>query len=168
MTRLRRPVRVAVQGRHGVGAATLRTALASHGVSLTTDPVADVRVLVAVEALKPEERASLTDGPATIIVLNKADLCRSLPDGPIASATRIAAALQADTGTATVAMSALLAVAGSGSMDDETLGALRVLTRVPADLSTVDAFVTAEHPLSEGVRAPSAATGWTDSAWHTR
>ena len=37
-------------------------------------------------------------------------------------------------------------------MDDETLGALRVLTRAPADLGTVDAFVTAEHPLSEAVR----------------
>jgi hypothetical protein len=121
-------------------------------VRLTTDSVADIRVLVAVEALKPEERASLTDGPATIVVLNKADLCRSLPDGPIAEANRRAVAVQADTGVRVVAMSALLAVAGSGPMDAETLAALQVLTRVPADLSTVDAFVTAEHSLSGDVR----------------
>lgn len=149
---LRRPVRVAVAGRRGTGAATLRAALSAHGVNLTTDPLADVRVLVAVEALKPEERVSLTGSPATIVVLNKADLCRSRPDGPFAEANRRAAAVQADTGVRAVAMSALLAVAGSSPMAEETLQALQVLTRAPADLSTVDAFTTAEHPLAGEVR----------------
>ncbi|MET4427008.1 hypothetical protein [Mycolicibacterium sp. 624] len=152
ISRLRSPVCVAVRGRRGAGVATMRAALTIRGVCTTPDPHADVRVLVAVEALKPEERARLAAGTDTIVVLNKADLCRALPDGPMAEANRRAGRIQADTGVPTIAMSALLAVAGCGPMEDETLRALRVLTRAPADLSSVDAFVTAEHHLSAHTR----------------
>jgi hypothetical protein len=139
-------------GRRGVGVTTMRAALGARDVCVTPDGVADVRVLVVVEAVKPEERAWLTGGPATVIVLNKADLCRSRPDGPIAEANRRAAAIESDTGVPTIAMSALLAVAGCEPVSNETLDVLQVLARAPADLSSVDAFVTGAHVLSGDAR----------------
>jgi hypothetical protein len=141
-----------VSGRRGVGVTTVCEALGARGVCVTTDGDADVRVLVVVETLKPEERVRLADGVA-VVVLNKADLCRSRPDGPIAEANRLAAAIQGQTGARTIAMSALLAVAGRGPVDAETVDALHTLCRAPADLSSVDAFVAVEHPLSAGTRA---------------
>lgn len=116
---------------------------------VTPDRDADVRVHVVVEALKPEERALLRG--VSVIVLNKADLW-SAPDGSIAEATRRAARIQSDTGVRAVAMSALLAVAGAAPLDDATVEALQTLTRAPADLSSVDAFVATEHPLSADTR----------------
>jgi hypothetical protein len=137
----------------------LRAALTARGVAVTLDDDADVRVRVVVEALKSEERDELTGRPPAVVVLNKlvvlnkADLCRTLPDGTFAEAHHRAAVIQSDTGVRTIAVSALLAGAGCGPIDDETLGALRVLCRTPADLRGVDAFVAGEHQLGSAARA---------------
>ena len=57
---------------------------------------------------------------------------------------------QALTGAPTVPMVGLLAVA---TLDDELIAALRVLTAEPADLTSTDGFLSAEHSLPRDVRA---------------
>ncbi|WP_238890329.1 hypothetical protein [Mycobacterium sp. IDR2000157661] len=149
--RLRAPVRVAVQGRHGVGTSTVAAALAGAGVSVTPDPeLADVGVVVIAEVLKPEDRALLDAlGRPGVVVLNKADACGFGSGGPMALARRRAAEYRARAGAPVVAMSALLA---DVTLDDELIGALRALVHAPADLSSADAFTSGLHLVSEPVR----------------
>ncbi|MGO4446988.1 hypothetical protein AB4Z42_26915 [Mycobacterium sp. 2YAF39] len=145
------PVRVAVEGRRGVGRTTVAAALTCSGVAVSTDAAdADVAVHVIAEVLKPEDRlaVSRSDRP-TAIVLNKADLTAYGVDGPLAVAQRHAAAIGASTNTPTVAMVGLLAAA---ELDDELMAALRTLVDTPADLASTDAFVRCEHPLSAQMR----------------
>ncbi len=149
--RIAEPVRVAVVGRDGVGRDTVARSLSAAGVAVTTDAsVADVRVVVIAEALKPEDRALLdaADAPA-ITVLNKADLTGLGGRGPLALAHRRAAACRAITGVPTVPMVALLAVA---ELDDELIRALQTLVMHPANLSSTDAFVGTDHELAPEVR----------------
>ncbi len=144
---LRRPLRVSVRGRDGVGRRTVAAALAAAGVTLADgEAAADVDVVVVAEALKPEDRAMC---PA-LFVLNKADLAGFGAGGPIAVADRRAARIRGLTGVPTVPMVSLLAVAAP---DDELVAALRVLTAEPADLTSTDGFLTAEHSLPRAVRA---------------
>ena len=84
------------------------------------------------------------------MVLNKADLAGFGAGGPIAVADRRAARIRGLTGVPTVPMVSLLAVAAP---DDELVAALRVLTAEPADLTSTDGFLTAEHSLPRAVRA---------------
>ena len=145
------PLHVAVRGRSGVGCATVSAALTDAGVAVTTDAAAaDVSVLVIAETLKPEDRAIVmqSDRP-TVVVLNKADLSGFGAAGPLALAHRRAADIRAATGSPTVAMVGLLAIA---ELDDELLGALQTLVRAPADLTSTDAFVASDHPLQREVR----------------
>ena len=144
------PLRVAVRGRDGVGRSTVAAALAGAGLRVVDcgEP-ADVDVVVVTEALKPEDRAMLTTGPV-VVVLNKADLSGFGAGGPLAVADQRAADYQALTGVPTVPMVALLAIA---TLDDELIGALRLLTAEPADLSSTDGFVSGEHRLPSAVRA---------------
>lgn len=154
------PLRVAVRGRDGVGRGTVAAALAGAGVSLDNgdDDDADVDVVVVAEALKPEDRAMIgLDLPCssrprrpTLVVLNKADLAGFGAGGPLAIADRRAAEIRALTGAPTVSMVALLACAVP---DDELVDALRALTAEPADLTSTDGFLSAEHGLSRGARA---------------
>jgi hypothetical protein len=88
------------------------------------------------------------DGP-TLTVLNKADLTGLGGRGPLALAHRRAAGCRALTGVPTVPMVALPATA---DLDDELASALRALVRQPADLTSTDEFVPAEHPLPRKVR----------------
>src|SRR5215210_811671 len=127
------PLRVAVLGRDGVGRATVAAALADAGL-IVFDDNADVSVVVVAEALKPEDRAMLA-APASLLVLNKADLAGFGAGGPIAVADRRAAELQAMAGVPTVPMVGLLAAA---TVDDELVAALRVLTAEPVDLASTD------------------------------
>ncbi|MGH3675436.1 MAG: hypothetical protein ACRDU5_06790 [Mycobacterium sp.] len=149
------PLRVAVRGRDGVGRGTVAAALAGAGVTVSAAAAdadaADVHVVVIAEALKPEDRAMLTDaaGP-TLVVLNKADLAGFGAGGPIAVAGRRAAGYRALTGVPTVPMVGLLAVA---ALDDELAAALRVLTTEAADLTSTDAFLATDHLLPRMVRA---------------
>ncbi len=143
------PLRVAVRGRDGVGRGTVAAALARAGLTVEDDDVAaDVDVVVVAEALKPEDRAMLRPGP-TLVVLNKADLAGFGAGGPIAVADRRAAEYQALTRVPTVPMVGLLATA---TLDDELIDALRLLTTEPADLTSTDGFLTAEHSLPRAVR----------------
>ncbi len=144
------PVRVAVCGRDGVGRATVMTALALAGISVVDDiTTADVNAVVVAEVLKPEDRTMLRSRP-TVVVLNKADLAGFGAGGPIAVADRRAAEYQALTGVPTVPMVGLLAAA---TLDDELVTALRVLTAEPADLTSTDGFLSAQHNLHRAVRA---------------
>lgn len=119
-----------VSGRPGVGVSTVVRALSGAGISVGGDG-GDVRIRVLAEAAKPEDQAALrwTGGP-TVVVLAKADLLGPAEPGPNA-----------------VPLRGLLAVAGldPAVLDDPMLAALRTLTTAPADLSSVDAFVTAPH-----------------------
>lgn len=148
---LNRPVRVAVVGRPGVGRGTVDRALRHRGVAVVAGAAAaEVSVLVIVETLKPEERATTAAGRPTLVVLNKADLTGPAHGGALPNAHRCAADLQAGTGTPTVAMIGLLAAATE--LDDDLVDALRVLVTTPADLRSVDAFRAGPHPLSRDVR----------------
>ncbi len=127
-----------------MGRGTVAAALAAAGVTVVDgDATADVDVVVVAEALKPEDRAMLEAGPA-LVVLNKADLAGFGAGGPIAVADRRAAEYRALTGVPTVPMVGLLAAA---TLDDELIAALRVLTAEPADLTSTDGFLSAEHSL---------------------
>jgi hypothetical protein len=150
---LRRPVRVAVLGRSGVGRSTVSDALRRHGVTLAPDATrADVRVVVIVDGPKPEDRVTpVTDQP-TLVVLNKADLAGSACGGAMANAERRAAEVLALTGAPVVPLVGLLARAATGMLDDEMLVALRAMVTEPADLTSVDAFAAADHPVTRAVR----------------
>jgi hypothetical protein len=156
---LHSPLRVAVRGRDGVGRTTVASALAGAGTTVTDDDtVADVRVVVVAETLKPEDRAMLDLGPSlsshprcpTLVVLNKADLAGFGAGGPIVVADRRALEMQALTGVPTVPVVGLLAIA---ALDDELVAALHALTAEPADLTSTDAFLAARHSLPLSVRA---------------
>ena len=142
---------VAVLGRPGVGRAAVAAALAGSGVTMATDAAAaDLRVLVVAEAVKPEERAQLRAGPdATMVVLNKADLTGACPGGPLAAAERRAVEVSATVGVPVVPMIAHLATV---VLDDDETAALRALVAAPADMTSTDAFVQSDHPLSTALR----------------
>jgi hypothetical protein len=144
---LRGPLRVAVRGRDGVGRTTVAAALNEAGFVAGDDDV-DVSVVVVAEAVKPEDRAMLN--PVSLLVLNKADLAGFGAGGPIAVADRRAAELQAATGVPAVPMVGLLAAA---HLDDDLTAALHLLTTEPADLTSVDGFLAAEHGVPRDVRA---------------
>ena len=140
------PVRVAVHGRRGVGRATVAAALAGAGVAVSDDDMtADVSVRVIAETVKPEDRA---DRPA-LVILNKADLTSFGGGGPLATAQRRAATVRALIDAPTVPMVALLA---DTDLDDEMMAALQALVHTPADLTSTDAFVHCDHPMTAEVR----------------
>lgn len=151
------PVGVTVLGRPGVGRAMVaqvlravpgyRVDLDGHDDSSDED---ELRVVVVAETVKPEDLEMLAVRGPILTVLNKADLSGAGPGGPLARAQHRAAEFRARTGVPTVPMVALLA---DVALDDELIAALRVLAREPGDLTSTDAFVTAEHRLSPGLRA---------------
>jgi hypothetical protein len=151
IARLTRRVGVAVVGRAGVGRDTVAAALRDHGVAVTADTAAaDVQVLVIAEALKPEERAMAATDRPTLIVLNKADLTGSRSGGALPNAHRTAADVQRRTGTPTVAMVGLLGK--TTALDDDLVDALRSLVHTAADLRSVDAFTSGDHPVGREIR----------------
>jgi hypothetical protein len=153
INRLRRPVRVAVEGRSGVGRSTVSAALRRRGVVIAPDAArADVRVLVIAEGLKPEDRVTPVTRVPTLVVLNKADLAGSAGGGAMANAHRRAAEVGAVTGAPTVPLVGLLAEAADRALDDELVAALRTMVTVPADLTSVDAFTAADHPVGRAAR----------------
>ncbi|MED5811475.1 hypothetical protein VST63_03815 [Mycolicibacterium sp. 050232] len=131
---------------------TVASALA--GAGLETGDGGDVTVLVIAEVLKPEDEALLGElrrtGRPTVVVLNKADLAGSGPDGPVATAHRRAQSLRRAAGVPVVPMVSLLAVAAA--LPPHLLDALRLLADEPADLTSVDAFVAGAHRVRPAVR----------------
>jgi hypothetical protein len=145
------PVLVAVHGRDGVGRGTVAAALGEAGVAVTDDAAcADVDVVVVAEAPKPEDRAMMAADKPVLCVLNKADLVGLGTAGPVAVAHRLAARCRRLTGVPTIPLVGLLATA---ALDDELVGALRLLATEPADLTSTDAFLRTDHGLSRPVRA---------------
>ncbi|MEZ0339053.1 hypothetical protein ACAG25_03615 [Mycobacterium sp. pV006] len=149
------PARVAVHGRVGVGRRTVAAALTAAGLSVIDSEQADVTVVVVAEAGKPEDAAMVRRGVPTVVVLNKADVAGVGTGGPLAVAARRAADLAATWECVVVPMSALLATA---TLDESLVAALQVLVTHPADMTSVDAFVAADHPLAADVRARLLAT----------
>lgn len=148
--RLRAPCAVEVLGRPGVGRRAVAQALASAGVAITAeDSRADARVVVVAEVCKPEDRLLCRADAPTVVVLNKADLSGPGPGGPMVSAARVAAGIATTTGRPVVPMIAPLA---DVELDDELLAALRTLACTPADMTSVDAFVAAGHPIPVELR----------------
>lgn len=141
---LRAPVSVAVRGRSGVG---LRTVARALDVRVAPGETADIDVLVVAEALTEEDRTSV--GGHTVCVVNKADLGGAAPGGPLSVAQAVAADMEALLRVPAEPMVALLADA---RIDTDDVAALRTLAELPADVSSVDAFVACEHPLPAAVR----------------
>ncbi|MDT5286781.1 MAG: hypothetical protein QOF88_1670 [Mycobacterium sp.] len=151
IARLTRRVGVAVVGRAGVGRDTVAAALRDHGVAVTADTAAaDVQVLVIAEALNPEERAMAATDRPRLIVLHKADLTGWRSGGALPTAHRTAADVQRRTGTPTVAMVGLLGK--TTALDDDLVDALRTLVHTAADLRSVDAFTSGDHPVGREIR----------------
>ena len=119
--------RVIVEGRPGAGRRTVATALRRRGVHVVTSEP-DVRIRVVAEAHKPEDGCA--DAVPTVFVQTKADLTETVLPG--------------------IRVVGLLAVVGP--LTDDEVAALRVLTRHPAEMSSVDAFVSCAHPLTREVR----------------
>lgn len=153
--RLRRPVRVAVLGRPGVGRGRVEAALRHRGVPVVPSGAdADVDVLVIAEAAKPEElTVARSARRPLLILLTKADLAGSGPGGPIAVARRRAAAVQRLTRVPVIAVVGLLAALKCDGLDPELLAALHVFVTEPPDLTDVEAFVEQPHPVERDVRA---------------
>lgn len=147
--RVAAPIRIAVHGRPGVGAATVRAALAGAGLHVVADD-AEVDVLVVAEVAKPEDLTKAYD----MAVLNKADLTGFGPGGPLAAAQRRCLGVTALLGVPTEPIVALLAVAALNPavLDDALVDALRVLVDEPADLRSPDQFVACAHRLPREVR----------------
>jgi hypothetical protein len=136
--RVAAPLRVAVcGGRRGVGRRTVAHALGCAGVTTTQQRDADVVVYVVAEVVKPEDTAAVAAlGQPVLVVSNKADLPGSAE----------VAAMAARIGAPVEPMAGLLAVAALDDRLDATLwAALGVLAAEPADISSVDGFVTASH-----------------------
>lgn len=142
---LRAPVSVAVRGRSGVGRSAVASAL---GVRVAAPgEAADIDVLVVAEAPTDEDRACVTG--STVMVLNKADLGGAAAGGPVRAAQMVAAEVEARARVPVVPMVALLA---GVRIDDDDIAALQALVGTPADVSSVDAFVSCPHPLAAEVR----------------
>ena len=107
-----------------MGRRTIEAALRRRGVQVVP-AASDVRVLVVAEALKPED----VRDDATVVVQTKADLTDA---------------------TCGIRVVGLLAVLDR--LTDDEVDALRVLIRHPADMTSVDAFVSGPHPLGRDVR----------------
>jgi hypothetical protein len=130
-----------------VGRGSVAAALAASGVTVAVDGQgADVSVVVIAETLKPEDRAH----PATMVVLNKADLTGPDRGGPLAAAERRAVELAAATGVPVVPMIAHLA---GVALDDDEMAALRAMVTTPVDMTSTDAFVGSVHPVPAQMRA---------------
>lgn len=131
--RVTAPLRIAVEGRDGVGRGTVARAVdgAAHRV---VEAGAEVAMVVIAEAVKPEDSAALAAwraaGVPALLVRTKADLG--------AAAAGIAAA-----GVPVVACAGLLA---DVSLDDELVAGLRTLADDGADLRSADAFLAGAPP----------------------
>jgi hypothetical protein len=152
--RLRRPVRVAVVGRDGVGRGRVEAALRLRGVSAAAHDGGglDVCVLVVAESVKSEDLALARSlRRPVLIVLTKADLSGAGVGGPITVARSRAAAIRGLTGVPTVPMVGLLA-ALDDLLDADLVAALGTFVTVPPNLTAVDAFVEDSHPVGREVR----------------
>jgi hypothetical protein len=133
VARLTAPLRIAVQGRDGVGRARVGRAVAGPDRRIV-EAGAEVAMVVVAEALKPEDAAALTGwrmaGVPALLVRTKADLG--------GAAAGVGAA-----GVPVVACAALLAEV---ELDDELVAGLRGLAAGGADLRSADAFLHAAPP----------------------
>ncbi len=153
---VRLPVRVKVAGRPGCGGRTVTRVLHGAGVVVAgpSEP-ADLDIYVLAEALKPEDRRALAQSPRPVVaVLNKADLAGFGGEGPLAAAAARCQRLHDLTGVPFYPLAGLAAVAAVDDtvVDDELVGALRVLTTDPADVGSTDRFTATAHRLPHAIR----------------
>ena len=153
--RLRRPVRVAVLGRPGVGRGRVEAALRNRGVPVVRPGAqADIDVLVIAETVKAEDLEMARSARRPLLVLlTKADLAGAGPDGPLAVARRRAVAVERLIRVPVIAVVGLLGALECDGLDPEMLAALRVFVTEPPNLTDVEAFVDDAHPVDRDVRA---------------
>lgn len=132
------PLRVLVDGRRGVGRATVARALhgAGSGAGISArvrgagspaaDDACDVLVYVVAEAVKPEDTAAIAAADRPVVaVLNKADLAALSGRGgdePLVAARARCAELSTRAGVAIIPMIGLLAVAARTDLDRDGHG----------------------------------------------
>ncbi len=159
INRLRRPVRVAVVGRTGVGRGRVEAALRQRGVHVVpfgaSGDAFDVCILVIAETAKTEDLAVARSARRPVlIVLTKADLAGAGAGGPIAVARRRAVAVHELTGAPVIPVVGLLAaLEDGGDLEHDLVAALRRFVTEPPSLTSVDAFVDDPHPVGRDVRA---------------
>lgn len=148
---LRAPVSVAVHGREGVGRGAVASSLRALGAAVAGPGLAaDIDVLVVADTITEEDRTFVAaQSNPSVLVLNKADLGGAGPGGPVRAAAAQAGRLEALLRLPVVPMVALLTLV---RIDDDDVAALRTLVGTPADVSSVDAFVSCPHPLPAEVR----------------
>ncbi|WP_118913970.1 hypothetical protein [Mycobacterium shigaense] len=163
------PLRVAVQGRRGVGRGTVARALgraAAAGITVHppgagTGQDVDVVVYVTAEVIKPEDADAIAAARRPLLaVLNKADLTGSLSgrtgSGPIAAARVRCAELAVLVGVPVEPMIGVLAVAADGGLDDTSWAALRILAAHPGGADGLDGsfegFLAADNPVPPDAR----------------
>ncbi|WP_039890436.1 hypothetical protein [Mycobacterium xenopi] len=152
--RIAAPLRVAVDGRRGVGRRTVARALAGAGIELAASAAADVSVRVVAEVVKPEDRDAVAAArQPVLVVLNKADLLGSAGGGRLAAARSHCARLSALAGATVEPMVGLLAVtAVHGLVRDSLWAAVQLLAAHPADLRSAEAFLASAHPVPRAER----------------
>ncbi|GAB7143075.1 hypothetical protein [Mycobacterium riyadhense] len=143
------PLRVAVNGRRGVGCATVARVLdrVTPGITVTPPERADVALYVTVEVLKPEDREALAAARRpVVVVLNKADLA-----GFGCAAQARCAQLAALIGVPVEPMIGLLAAAALDDLDAGSWAALRALAAHPGGSQCLDSgsedFLAAQLPV---------------------
>ena len=100
-------------------------------------------------------------GARSLVVLNKADLAGFGAGGPIAAADRRAADCRALTGVPTVPMVGLLAAA---TLDDELVAGAARAGAEPADLRSIDGFLSRAAQPCPALSGDGCWTPWTCSA----
>ncbi|MCV7195647.1 hypothetical protein [Mycobacterium angelicum] len=149
------PLRVSVQGRDGVGRATVARAVdAAPDIEVRSANRAEVVLYVTAEVVKPEDRDALRDiGAPVVVVLNKADLCGFAAGGPIAAAGARCARLSDLVARPVLPMIGLLAVA---VLDEAAWAVLAGLAVHPAGAACLDggydSFLMARLPVPAQAR----------------
>lgn len=167
------PLRVEVDGRRGVGRATVARALggsgsgiavqvagaASSGADVPIELPGDVLVYVVAEAVKPEDSAAIAAADAPVVaVVNKADLAGSLSgrggDEPLVAARALCGELAARVGVPMDPMIGVLALASLTDLQADGPGgslwaALTTLAAHPGGAGldgSFAGFLTIDHP----------------------
>ena len=136
-----------VSGRPGVGVSTVVRALSGARISVGGDG-GDVRIRVLAEAANRGPGSPALDRRDRLSSYWPRPICSAPPEpGPNAGAARTAGHGRLDPAV----------------LDDPMLAALRTLTTAPADLSSVDAFVTAPRTSSRSISGNACSTAWTCS-----
>lgn len=148
---VREPLDVRVLGRPGVGCRTVIRALRSLGIRATA-AAGELDVYVFSETLKPEDLAALSRSPQ-LVIFNKADLI-GFGAAPIDAARGRCSELTQQFRLPFEPLASLAAIAGTDAnvLDESAWTALEKLVAQPADLGSVDGFLSCPHGVPRDIR----------------